>query len=52
MHPARLGTEESSSNREGANFGGTVEIFRGAVFDCPALVEVYNVAALDGLNKP
>src|ERR1700730_4584374 len=32
-------------------FGGTVEYFRGAVFNYPTLAEAYKVAALNGLNK-
>ena len=31
--------------------GGTVEYFRDAVFNYPALAEAYKVAALNGLNK-
>ena len=32
-------------------YGGPVEYFRDVVFNCPTLVEAYEVAALDGLNK-
>ena len=31
--------------------GGTMEYFRDAVFNYPALAEAYKVAALNGLNK-
>ena len=32
-------------------FEGTIEYFRGAVFNYPTLAEAYKVAALNGLNK-
>jgi NAD(P) transhydrogenase len=32
-------------------YGGSVEYFRGIVFNYPTLAEAYKVAALDGPNK-